>query len=278
MTTEKKKTCFVLSPIGDENSPIRIHADKLYDHIIKPVVEECGYSTPIRADHDPRPSMITNTIIEHLMTDDLVIAVLTGSNANVFYELATRHYLNKPCVHMVQASSQTTPFDISGMHIIRYDQGDWDSIKACKDALLKEIQSAEKGEGIVNPITSAISFQKTITSKDSSIKESAIILEQMQQMLGSMKQVESSIRHMTSRNPGLYLGDPFQPLGTKDNLYFNGSAVQAGHGTSIRIGGSESYFEPVPNAPTGTYTINESTLTEKSDNSPSSLKIENKSE
>ena len=37
------KKCFVVSSIGDAGTDIRKNADQLYQHIIKPVCEKCGF-------------------------------------------------------------------------------------------------------------------------------------------------------------------------------------------------------------------------------------------
>ena len=39
-----QKKCFVVSPIGDENSDVRKNADQLFNYIIKPVCEKCGFN------------------------------------------------------------------------------------------------------------------------------------------------------------------------------------------------------------------------------------------
>jgi len=44
-----EKTCFVISPIGKEESETRKRSDSVLRHIIKPAAEECGY-TAVRAD------------------------------------------------------------------------------------------------------------------------------------------------------------------------------------------------------------------------------------
>src|SRR5207245_4822666 len=96
-----KGTCFVISPIGEEGTEIRRRADRVFKHIIEPVVEECGYKA-VRADQISKPGIITSQIIQHLAEDPLVIADLAGHNANVFYELAVRHVTRKPVIQITQ--------------------------------------------------------------------------------------------------------------------------------------------------------------------------------
>jgi hypothetical protein len=50
---------------------------------------------PIRAGHISDSGEITEQIFRHLRDDDVVIADLTGANANVMYELGLRHTINK---------------------------------------------------------------------------------------------------------------------------------------------------------------------------------------
>jgi hypothetical protein len=86
----KKKTCFVIAPIGEDGSETRKRSDQILDHIIKPAVTECGY-TAVRADKIEKPGVITSQVIQHVVEDDLIVADLTERNPNVFYELAVRH-------------------------------------------------------------------------------------------------------------------------------------------------------------------------------------------
>lgn len=46
-----KKQCFVISPIGKPGSSIRVRADRVLDQIIRPAVNQCGY-TVARADEN----------------------------------------------------------------------------------------------------------------------------------------------------------------------------------------------------------------------------------
>jgi hypothetical protein len=95
------KTCFVISPIGEEGSPTRLRSDLTYDYIIKPVVIKYGYELN-RADRMGKTGMISNHIIKQILDSDLVIADLTDYNPNVFYELAIRHITQKACIQMIK--------------------------------------------------------------------------------------------------------------------------------------------------------------------------------
>ena len=92
MTTRKKpvnsspqKKCFIVAPIGSADSDIRKRSDEIFSFLLNPILNELGYEA-IRADMINHPGIITSQIIEHLVYDDLVIADLTGSNANVLYQ------------------------------------------------------------------------------------------------------------------------------------------------------------------------------------------------
>ena len=86
MTDEK--LCFVIGPIGDEESDPRIHADWLLEGIIEPVMANFPEFRVKRADKDPRPGLIDAQLIDDLLRAQLVIADLTFLNPNAFYEIA----------------------------------------------------------------------------------------------------------------------------------------------------------------------------------------------
>ena len=114
-----KKTCFVVSVIGKENSNERIHADNVFNHIIQPALANEFDVT--RADKIYHADKIDNKIFSSLKSSDLVVADLTGKNPNVFLEIGYRMALGKPIIFLVQKNSDPLPFDIQSINICHYD-------------------------------------------------------------------------------------------------------------------------------------------------------------
>ena len=156
LRSEDMKKCFVVSPIGDEGSEIRKRADQVFKYIIAPVCDETGFE-PIRVDKLNQPDSITQTIIDYLMSSELVIADITGHNPNAFYEMGYRASTGKPIIHL-KNKNEKIPFDIAGIRAFDYDLSDLDSVEEAKVRLIKTIgalsfdmqsdQSNEEGMGI----------------------------------------------------------------------------------------------------------------------------------
>lgn len=133
------KTCFVICPIGKEGSDARKRSDTLFKHVISPVCQECSFE-PIRIDRENTTGSLTDEIIAHIKTDDLVIADITDSNPNAFYEIGYRAALNKPAIHLMSKNNDI-PFDVSSIRTFMYDLSDLDSVEEVKDRLVQTIQS-----------------------------------------------------------------------------------------------------------------------------------------
>ena len=185
------KRCFVISPIGDEGSPTRIHSDRVLRHIIQPAATECGYSV-LRADQDARPGMITSQVITHLIEDDLVVADLTDRNPNVFYELAIRHAVKKPVVQVMRICD-SLPFDISQSRTIQFDLTNPDSVADCRDLVTLQIRAVEQDPSRVdNPITQAVTLTALAQTADPEAQSSRLILESMNEITERFYRLERS--------------------------------------------------------------------------------------
>ncbi|MDD5064166.1 MAG: hypothetical protein PHQ35_05325 [Phycisphaerae bacterium] len=148
------KRCFVISPIGDDDSDIRRRSDKILRHIIKPVCEELGFSA-YRADQMTQPFLISQGVMRELITADLVIADLTGANPNVYYELAVRHFIGKPVVQLIE-KGESIPFDVSDVNTIKIDHTDLDSVHSAKERLAAFVGDGMKSYSYQNPISGVL--------------------------------------------------------------------------------------------------------------------------
>lgn len=146
-----RKVCFVVSPIGEEGSKERNHADRVMNEIINPIVGK-GYKV-IRADKDPTPGQITSQIVKLIVNADLLIADLSFHNPNVFYELALRHITRKPCIHLIR-EGEKIPFDIKDIRVIKFSLNDEKSISQAKSELREQIKKIEEGEwGVIQHLS-----------------------------------------------------------------------------------------------------------------------------
>jgi hypothetical protein len=198
-----EKVCFVLSPIGDENSPIRKRADNVLDHIIRPAAP--GY-TVLRADKIEAPGHITMQIVQHILDAPLVVADLTGHNANVFYELELRHVVRKPVIHMIDAEERI-PFDVAPQRTIRFDAQDLGSAAAARDELARQTKAVEADPtNLDNPFSIALDVETLRRSDVSSDRMLSRLISVVETTLATVQQLEA-------RFSGPTLGEIRQAMG-----------------------------------------------------------------
>lgn len=186
------QTCFVISPIGSEGSETRERADKLLNYVISPVVDDKGYET-VRADDIDEPGLITSQIIEYVVESDLVIADLTEKNANVFYELAVRHSLQKPTIQIIDDSSEI-PFDIANTRTIQLDLSDPESVYHTQEQIRKQITSVQEGDYQVDtPISVAMTLRDLKQSTDPEERNTAEVVEEIQDLRTMVRSIQNEL-------------------------------------------------------------------------------------
>ncbi len=115
-----KKRCFVISPIGQEGSEVRDHADDVFRFIIEPAMSEFDVCA-VRSDHISETGRITEQMFREILQADLCIAVLTGLNPNVFYELAIAQSASRPVILLIE-EGETLPFDVQDLRCVTYSR------------------------------------------------------------------------------------------------------------------------------------------------------------
>ena len=156
--------CFVISPIGDEETATRKWADQTIKHLIRPAVEPHGLEVK-RADEEDRAGIITTHIIQRLVNADLVIADLTSRNPNVFYELAVRHVTRKPLIQIIRAEEEI-PFDVQAMRTVKFELSDPDALEVARDALNRQVAAVMDEDELETPISQAMGQLLALESGD----------------------------------------------------------------------------------------------------------------
>lgn len=191
-TSHSKKSCFVISPIGEENSEIRARSDEVLEFIIMPVVRDLLHYDVKRSDMIANPGLITNQVLQHIANDDLVIADLTGHNPNVYYELAIRHAVRKPLVQII-FKGETLPFDVKVMRTIYYDLT-LPGVKSAKDSLLHQIEAIQESpESVDSPLSVAVDLISLRASENPEEKTLARIISGLSDMRNNLSVIESKL-------------------------------------------------------------------------------------
>lgn len=135
--------------------PYNLLSDQVFANLIKPVLDAAGYSVD-RADTSLHQRAIMENVVRGIQDADLVLADLTGRNANVFYELGIAHALRKPVV-MIAQSTQDIPFDVTAYPVHIYPL-ELEKPTRLRDTLTKSLRpvldGARTGDVIfTNPFT-----------------------------------------------------------------------------------------------------------------------------
>jgi hypothetical protein len=185
MTDKARKKCFVVSPIGGEGTAERRHADMLLHGVILPVLED--KFDVRRADGFSSPDIITARIIDCIVNWDLVVADLSFSNPNVFYEVGLRHMVAKPIIHMAAADTKL-PFDTAAQRTIFFDPYDWHSQEKARQALAAAAKDVGEPEYTVsNPVTHALGVISARADADPQSKLVASLEERLARMESTLR-------------------------------------------------------------------------------------------
>lgn len=128
-------TCFVMMPFGG-------WFDTYYKDIYVPAIKEAGFE-PIRGDELFSTGSVVEQIWEQVVKAKVLLADLTGKNANVFYELGLAHAAKKPVV-FTSAKLEDVPFDLRHLRVILYEVNEpgWDGkLKSALTTYLKNTKA-----------------------------------------------------------------------------------------------------------------------------------------
>ena len=105
------KKVFVLMPFDEELAWV-------YTDLIQPAFKSVGYDVARADDFDHQQNILTD-IVGSILDSDIIVADLTLSNPNVYYELGVAHARGKGVVLMTQ-DMEGVPFDLKSYRVFKY--------------------------------------------------------------------------------------------------------------------------------------------------------------
>ena len=160
------KYAFVIMPFADSLTSV-------YRELIQPALKSCGILS-VRADEEAQ-GQIHSQMMHRIFESSIVIADITGKNANVFYELGVAHSCGKKTIVICDYEFiNQVPFDIAPYRVFTYSSSLKENVK--NDRLKDEIQALskeivlvldEKTEGIPNPVQDYLASQSPVLTTNS---------------------------------------------------------------------------------------------------------------
>ncbi len=145
---QQSSICYVIMPFAAEYLPT-------FEKVIQPAVVAASSQLPrpltcIRGDQIPGPGSITREIVGCLYRAQVVVADLTDSNPNVFYELGIAHCLGNKAV-MIARDTKAIPFDVAAYRVHLYDLSDGGAARASRELAGAIVQVCKGTELPTNP-------------------------------------------------------------------------------------------------------------------------------
>lgn len=138
----KSRACLVLSPAASD-SDLKRHTDVVLKYIVQPALIDSEYASQ-RLDADLSDESGSDANVDALLRDDLVIALMTGRDPEVYYQVAIAQAAGRPLILMIEAGRELSVRP-RGALVVTYTV-DTDAIMSAKgvrdlNAAIKQFQS-----------------------------------------------------------------------------------------------------------------------------------------
>lgn len=158
------RTCLVITPFGRKSFDGRIFDfDSIYHKIFEPAINgvslpgaEKGMLIPRRLDHTSLDGDISHKTYDYLEYSRVVLADITGLNANVFYELGHRHRARASGTVIVVQRDTPVPFDISETKVIRYLCEPLEEVEKSRQLIQQVLEVTLRDERVDSPVFRAL--------------------------------------------------------------------------------------------------------------------------
>lgn len=129
--------CFVIRPFAEE-------FQNVWDFAIKPAIERAGLDPWDGQEERLGSNIVHKDISTQIWNAKVIIADVSGRNANVMYELGMAHAAKKPVVMLLE-DSEAAPFDVAHIRYMKYQKT---NLRALQDKLVERLRSTiDMGEG-----------------------------------------------------------------------------------------------------------------------------------
>ena len=186
---QQKKKCFVIMPISKTKSCSTRQWTTIFNVMIKSAVVDSRLGF-ICERARPRTGNLIKDILNELNGADVVIADLTDTNPNVFYELGVRHTLRNRTILIAQGMKYV-PSDLTSYWVVTYKkglQGLQDFKKKMKD-ILKEMMKNPEADFLGEKNISLLSQERA-----ANVKKLTALVSELSYDLSSIDNVLSTLK------------------------------------------------------------------------------------
>ena len=197
MEEQDGPTCFVLTTAAPAATEIREHTDGLLDFVVRPALEGGGFRV-VSLDSISTPGTVSDEVMRHLRTDELVVADLSFNDPTVMYALGARHSFGMPAIH-VRTPNSTFPFDIEGLDSVVIALDDASSVKRARRDLCAQVERIDAKELRPSPVLATLQLDamRATQIEDSGAPGSGAVvngLKAIEQRIANMERIVSESR------------------------------------------------------------------------------------
>lgn len=190
--------------LGDPQKKVELDAlHELIREVTESVIAPDGSRLEcIRGDHELNPGEIVSGIVRDLAESPLAIAVLTGHNANVFYELGVRHALTNRTILMAERESDV-PFDLRTQRMLLFSTQNLAATQQLRRKLSDTLRTiiAQSSDEPDNPVQRYLASRtKMVSQPQNAIDQVAVLRDEMKEMRNALSDLIVSNSQNTARN------------------------------------------------------------------------------